>query len=189
MTGDDLEDRIIAEVAKRGLLPNVSYFAFTATPKAKTLEMFGVKPSPDGSFAALQPLLHAPGHRGTLHPRRTGELHHLPHLLEPAQDRGGRPALRAQKATYLLQALSSICTTMPSTRRWRSWSITSPARSLARIGGKAKAMIVTRSRLHAVRFKLAVDRLSQRARPSLQGAWWPSPARCATAASTTPKPA
>lgn len=26
------------------------------------------------------------------------------------------------------------------------------------IGGKAKAMIVTRSRLHAVRYKLAVDR-------------------------------
>ncbi|MEI6395432.1 MAG: hypothetical protein WCT12_30530 [Verrucomicrobiota bacterium] len=28
---------------------------------------------------------------------------------------------------------------------------------MQRIGGKAKAMIVTRSRLHAVRFKLAVD--------------------------------
>lgn len=37
---DDLEDRIVAEMKKRGQLPNVSYFAFTATPKPKTLELF-----------------------------------------------------------------------------------------------------------------------------------------------------
>ena len=31
------------------------------------------------------------------------------------------------------------------------------AKSQSEIGGRAKAMIVTRSRLHAVRYKLAVD--------------------------------
>ncbi len=41
--GDDLEDRIADEMKKRGPLKNVSFFAFTATPKPKTLELFGTK--------------------------------------------------------------------------------------------------------------------------------------------------
>jgi hypothetical protein len=36
----------------RGRLPNVSFFAFTATPKAKTLELFGTKRA-DGKFEAF----------------------------------------------------------------------------------------------------------------------------------------
>src|SRR5207253_8459464 len=47
---EDLEDRIAAEMKARGQLPNVSYFAFTATPKAKTLELFGRR-QPDGAYA------------------------------------------------------------------------------------------------------------------------------------------
>lgn len=38
----DLEDQINAIVEHRKMLPNASYFAFTATPKNKTLEIFGV---------------------------------------------------------------------------------------------------------------------------------------------------
>jgi type I restriction enzyme R subunit len=45
----DLEDKIAAEIQKRGHQPNVSNFAFTATPKAKTLELFGER-QPDGSY-------------------------------------------------------------------------------------------------------------------------------------------
>ena len=37
----DSEDEIAKEMATHGRLPNLSFFAFTATPKAKTLEMFG----------------------------------------------------------------------------------------------------------------------------------------------------
>ncbi len=39
--GDDDEDRINALIEGRKLLGNASYFAFTATPKNKTLELFG----------------------------------------------------------------------------------------------------------------------------------------------------
>jgi type I restriction enzyme R subunit len=46
---EDLEDRIVAEMRKRGRLENVSTFAFTATPKSKTLELFGTK-NPDGGY-------------------------------------------------------------------------------------------------------------------------------------------
>ena len=44
------EDRINRVMESRRLLDNASYFAFTATPKNKTLEIFGTPdPQPDGS--------------------------------------------------------------------------------------------------------------------------------------------
>ena len=44
------EDQINRVMASRKLLPNASYFAFTATPKNKTLEIFGEPdPQPDGA--------------------------------------------------------------------------------------------------------------------------------------------
>ena len=47
--GETFEDRINRLMASRKLLPNASYFAFTATPKNKTLELFGEPdPQPDG---------------------------------------------------------------------------------------------------------------------------------------------
>ena len=46
---EDYEDVINAAMDSRAHLPNASYFAFTATPKNKTLELFGVPRSqPDG---------------------------------------------------------------------------------------------------------------------------------------------
>ncbi len=46
---EELENLILAEMEKRGRLPNLSTFAFTATPKPKTLELFGRRRS-DGRF-------------------------------------------------------------------------------------------------------------------------------------------
>ena len=46
---EELEDIILAEIEKRGRLPNLSTFAFTATPKPKTLELFG-RQRADGKF-------------------------------------------------------------------------------------------------------------------------------------------
>lgn len=43
MDAEDAEDKINALMEGRKLLKNASYFAFTATPKNKTLEMFGEK--------------------------------------------------------------------------------------------------------------------------------------------------
>jgi type I restriction enzyme R subunit len=47
---EDVVNQALAErMAARKLLTNASYFAFTATPKNKTLEMFGLaEPQPDG---------------------------------------------------------------------------------------------------------------------------------------------
>ena len=47
---DDLEDKLNTIIEGRKMVKNASYFAFTATPKNKTLEMFGKKELlPDGT--------------------------------------------------------------------------------------------------------------------------------------------
>ncbi len=48
--GDTMEDEINRLIESKRLLPNASYFAFTATPKSKTLEIFGERErQPDGT--------------------------------------------------------------------------------------------------------------------------------------------
>ncbi len=48
----DVEDEIIKEIRSRGFQKNISYFAFTATPKNKTLELFG-RQGEDGKHKAF----------------------------------------------------------------------------------------------------------------------------------------
>jgi type I restriction enzyme R subunit len=58
---EDLEDTINRLIEAKKLLPNASYFAFTATPKNKTLEIFGVpEPMADGAVR------HRPFHSYTM---------------------------------------------------------------------------------------------------------------------------
>lgn len=61
--GDDIEtveDKINAIMESRKMLPNASYFAFTATPKNKTLEIFGE------AFAEGDAIKHRPFHSYTM---------------------------------------------------------------------------------------------------------------------------
>ena len=51
---ESTEDRINAIIEARKMLPNASYFAFTATPKNKTLEIFG-EPHPEGDQVKHRP--------------------------------------------------------------------------------------------------------------------------------------
>jgi type I restriction enzyme R subunit len=51
---DTINDALERRMQARKMLTNASYFAFTATPKNKTLEIFGTpKPSPEGKTAHL----------------------------------------------------------------------------------------------------------------------------------------
>ncbi len=51
---ETVEDKINAIMESRKMLPNASYFAFTATPKNKTLEIFG-KAFPEGDAVKHRP--------------------------------------------------------------------------------------------------------------------------------------
>ena len=51
---DTFEDQINRIIESRKMLDNASYFAFTATPKNRTLELFGdASPQPDGTVKHL----------------------------------------------------------------------------------------------------------------------------------------
>lgn len=51
---DDLEDKLNAIIEGRKMVKNANYYAFTATPKSKTLQMFGTPcPQPDGKVQHL----------------------------------------------------------------------------------------------------------------------------------------
>ena len=51
---------VLREVLKRGRQPNMSFFAFTATPKHKTLKVFGSKDA-NGEAKPRPPLPDAAG--------------------------------------------------------------------------------------------------------------------------------
>ncbi len=53
--GETLEDMINALMEAKKLLPNASYFAFTATPKNKTLEIFGEPMAAEGGHVPHRP--------------------------------------------------------------------------------------------------------------------------------------
>ena len=55
---ESYEDRVNREIERRKMLDNASYFAFTATPKNKTLELFG-EPDRQGDGTARQCPFHA----------------------------------------------------------------------------------------------------------------------------------
>jgi type I restriction enzyme R subunit len=161
---EELESTILAEMEKRGRLPNLSTFAFTATPKPKTLELFGTKRS-DGKFApfhlySMRQAIEEGFILDVLANYATYKAYWR--LLKKIEN---DPRYDKRKAEYLLKSFVElhphaigekvkICMEHFATK------------VQGEIGGKAKAMIVTRSRLHAVRYKLAVDKyLAERGYP------------------------
>lgn len=151
----DLEDRIVEEMKSRGRVDNASFFAFTATPKAKTLELFGVK-RPDGKYEAfslysMRQAIEEGFILDVLQNYTTYKTYWK--LLKTAES---DPHYDHDTASYLLR---SFVDAHEVTIRHKIEIMVEHFRNNAagRIGGKAKAMIVTRSRLHAVRYKLVMD--------------------------------
>ena len=95
---ETVEDKINAIMESRKMLPNASYFAFTATPKNKTLEIFGEAfPEDDAVKHRPVPQLHnEAGDPGRVHPRCAALLHAGQQLLPVGQDRRRRPGIRHQ---------------------------------------------------------------------------------------------
>ncbi len=152
---EELEATILAEMEKRGPLPNLSTFAFTATPKAKTLELFGV-PRPDGKFEPfhLYSMRQAIEERFILDVLANYTTYSAYwRLFKTIED---DPRYEKRKAAYLLKSFVELHP--HAIGRKVEIMVEHFAEQVQdRIGGRAKAMIVTRSRLHAVRYKLAVD--------------------------------
>jgi len=153
---EELENTILAEMEKRGRLPNLSMFAFTATPKAKTLELFGTQRA-DGKFEPfhLYTMRQAIEEGFILDVLRNYTTYKAYwRLLKKIED---DPRYDKNKAEYLLKSFVELHPHAIG-EKVRIMVEHFAAQVKNEIGGKAKAMIVTPSRLHAVRYKLAVDR-------------------------------
>jgi type I restriction enzyme, R subunit len=153
---EELESRILREMETRGRLPNLSMFAFTATPKPKTLEIFGQK-RPDGQFEAfslysMRQAIDEGFILDVLENYTTYQAYWR--LLKTIEE---DPRYDREKATYLMKQFVEL---HPHAINEKIAIMVGHFASQVQnaIDGKAKAMIVTRSRLHAVRYKLALDR-------------------------------
>lgn len=152
----DLEELILEVVKRRATHKNISYFAFTATPKPETLQQFGFK-RPDGSFVAhtsysMRQAIEEGFILDVLKSYSTYDQYYA--LLKKVQE---DPNFDSKKAKRLLKNfVSKHEATIDKKTRIMVDHFLSVVSS--RLDGKSKAMIVTSSRLHAVRYKLVVDK-------------------------------
>jgi type I restriction enzyme R subunit len=157
--GTDATDLLAAEMAARGRQANLSFFAFTATPKPKTLELFGELVEQPGEGPRYRPF-HVYSMRQAIAEEfildvlanyTTYETYYRLANAEPAD-----PQVPVAKASA---ALARFVTLHPTHLAQRAEVIVEHfrAKTAHKIDGHAKAMVVTRSRLHAVRTKQAID--------------------------------
>lgn len=150
----DLQDEIDTEVEKscksRGQQQNISFFAFTATPKTKTLGVFGTpniegKPEPFHLYSMRQAI-----EEGfildVLENYTTYERYYK--ITKAIND---DPELNKKKAA---KAIGRFVSLHPHELAQKTEVIIEHFRQIVckKMGGKAKAMVVTSSRLHAKRY-------------------------------------
>jgi type I restriction enzyme R subunit len=154
----DAEDVLAASMTARGKQANLSFFAFTATPKPKTLELFGETVERDGET------LKVPFHTYSM--RQAIDEGFIMDVLanyttydtyyKLANSGGEDPNVPVGKASAALARFVSL---HPTNLAQKAEIIVEHFRqkTQAKMQGRAKAMVVTRSRLHAVRYKQAID--------------------------------
>lgn len=158
VTGEDL---IRAMIKARKLLPNASYFAFTATPKNKTLELFGL-PYQEGHLTkfrafhlySMKQAIEEGFIKDVLQNYTTYQSYYA--LLKKIEDDPEYDKKKAQKKLkrYVESHEHAI-------KKKAALMIDHFMESIIRqrkMGGKAKAMMVTSSRKNAVKYKKAFDK-------------------------------
>jgi type I restriction enzyme, R subunit len=161
---DELEENDLTDEAKQQLLkdqisrtkqPNLSYFAFTATPKHRTQIVFD-EPGENGA---------SPFHLYTM--RQAIEEGYIKDVLanytcyeryyELVRTSENDPDLPRRQAA---KEIARFIELHPHNIAQKVEIIVEHFRNHTRhkIGGKAKAMVVTRSREHAIKYKLAFDK-------------------------------
>ncbi len=154
--GEDAEDLVNAVVESRGPQPNLSFFAFTATPKGKTLELFG-RAGPSGKSEAF----HVYSMRQAIEEGFILDVlrHYIDYnayyrLVKQAEDDPQVPKRRTATA------LAKFVILHPYNIAQKTEVIVEHFRNHVRphMEGRAKAMVVTSSRLHAVRYMQAFKR-------------------------------
>lgn len=161
---DDDEDdpALVASALARGRHANLSFFAFTATPKSKTLELFG-KPGPDGRprpfhVYSMRQAIEEGFILDVLRNYVTYATYYKLTRTGPGGPTSSDTSDREVDKRKAAAELARFASLHPSNMAQRAEIIVEHfrAHTAARLGGRAKAMVVTRSRLHAVRTHAAI---------------------------------
>lgn len=160
----DMDDESLSEAAKKELLreqlkrvkqPNLSFFAFTATPKFKTLAVFN-EPGPDGRvpfhhYSMRQAIEEGFIHDVLAHYTCYKRYYKLIQKIEQDPEVPRRKAARALARFVEFHDYEIAQKVEVIVEHFRT-------HTRHKIGGRAKAMVVTGSREHAVRYKLGFDK-------------------------------
>lgn len=146
---EDLEE-LFRSMAKRGRQANLSFFAFTATPKHKTLAVFGRDGQPAHRYTMRQAI-----EEGFILDVLKSYTTYATYfrLLKSCED---DPNVERKKAA---RALARFLKLHPHNIAQKTEVMVEHFHAVTRhkIGGRAKAMVVTGSRLEAVRYKQSFD--------------------------------
>lgn len=161
--GEDLEDKLNAIIEGRKMVKNANYYAFTATPKNKTLQMFGTAvEQPDGEIG------HRPFHEYTMkqaieegfimdvlrHYTTYNSYYKIVKAIE------SDPEFEKKQAQKKLRAFVE---SQPETIQQKASIIVEHFHSQiidkGKMGGQARAMVVTSSILRAIEFYYEISRL------------------------------
>ena len=151
----DWEDRLNQVMQSRGKQPNLSFFAFTATPKGKTLELFGRK-----GASGLPEAFHLYSMRQAIEEgfildvvKNYTTYATYYRLVKAVEDDPNLPKRKAARA------LAKFMSLHPHNIEQKTEVMVEHFRHkvMSHLGGRAKAMVVTSSRLHAVRYMKAFE--------------------------------
>jgi len=148
---EDWQDELNLVMESRGQQPNLSFFAFTATPKGKTIELFGTGGRAFHIYTMRQAI--EEGFILDVLQRYTTYSTYFKIIKKTADD----PCMPAKKAA---QKLCKFMRLHPRNVSQKTEIIVEHYRNciMPLIGGRAKAMVVTDSRLQAVRYMLAFQK-------------------------------
>ena len=157
---EDIEDKIVRIIKGRKLAKNANYYAFTATPKNKTLEMFGE------AIPASESVSYIPFHEYTMKQaieenfildviRNYTPYRSYYEVVKKVED---EPEFDKHKSP---KRIRSFVERQPETIEAKSRIIVEhfSTKVFKKIGGKARAMVVTSSITRAIEFYNVISRL------------------------------
>ena len=152
----DIDARIIEEMEQRSMQDHISYFGFSGTPKNKTLELFGRK-GEDGEFVPF----HVYSMRQSISEGFTLDvLQNYTTFKRYFELVKSVPEDKEYEKARTLRALTNYVDLQPHSIETKTRIILEHfiERTAKTIEGKGRAMLVTSSRLHCVRYKLEFDK-------------------------------
>ncbi len=146
----DEDEVLLNELASHGLHTNMSFFAFTATPKEKTLQIFGTKQN-DGTYKpyhiySMQQAIEEGFILDVLKNYMTYNMYYK--IVKTAESDEKLKSSKGMKAIARFESLHPHNLSQKAAIMIEHFLNTTQYK----INGKAKAMVVTSSRLHAIRY-------------------------------------